>query len=99
MKITEPYSPMARAKASAKPVSRAGTSGGSKTRTDRLQPCGAERGGGFLEFDFEFGDDRLHGAHDEGQADEDQGDENAPAREGDLDANSASGAPNQPFGA
>lgn len=32
MNTTEPYSPMARAKASAKPVSKAGSSAGSSTR-------------------------------------------------------------------
>jgi hypothetical protein len=42
---------------------------------------------------------RLHGAHDEGQADEDQRDHDAERRIGDLDAKGASKLPIQPLGA
>ena len=72
MKITEPYSPSARAKASAKPVSSAGSSVGRITAVKRLPAAGAERGGGLLELAVELLEHRLHRAHDEGQADEDQ---------------------------
>ncbi len=52
---------------------------------DGLQPARAESGGGLLQLHFEFRNNRLHGAHDERQADEDERDQNAPAGEGDLD--------------
>ncbi len=67
MKITEPYSPTARAKAIAVPVSSAGVSAGQDDAADRLEARGAERGGGFLGVAAEFGQDRLQGAHHEGQ--------------------------------
>ena len=79
MKITEPYSPSARAKASAKPVSSAGSSAGRITRAKRLPARGAEGRGGLLQLALEVLEHRLHGAHDERQADEGQRDEHARA--------------------
>ena len=100
MKMTEPYSPSARANASAKPVSSAGSSSAGSTRRKRLPARRAERGRGFLELGVEILEHRLHGAHDERQADEDQRDDHAQRRERDLDARAArSSAPSQPFGA
>ena len=84
MKITEPYSPSARAKASAEPVRRAGTRDGRTTRNSvciRLAPSVARP----PRYRAPPGH-RLHGADDKGQADEDQGDDHAYRREGDLDA-------------
>ena len=46
-------------------------------------PSGAERRGGLLGVAVEILQDRLDGAHDEGQADEDERDEDAPRRIGD----------------
>ena len=93
MKITEPYSPTARAKASAKPVSSAGQ----QRRQDdpRRMVCsaaGAERRRGFLDSRSSSSQHRLHRAHDEGQADEDQRDDDAERRVGDLDAERRAGA-------
>src|SRR5713101_2812918 len=75
IKITEPYSPSPRAKASEAPVITPGSSAG---RTTRKKICHRVM--------REIGEDRLHGAHDEGQADEDEGDQDAERREGDVDA-------------
>lgn len=46
----------------------------------------AQCGGGFFGFLTEFHHHRLHGAHDEGQADKRQRDDNAQRRVGNLDA-------------
>ena len=87
MKITEPYSPTARAKRERE--------AGQQRRQQRRQHdaaersgsrAGAERGGGLLDLAVELLQHRLHGAHDEGQADEDERDEDAERRVGDLDA-------------
>ena len=45
----------------------------------------AERGGGLLDLAVDLLQHRLNGAHDEGQADEDQRDDDAERREGDLE--------------
>ncbi len=79
MKITEPYSPTARAKASAKPVRIAGSSAGSMTRKTVCRRSRAERGRGLLDLALEILKHRLHGAHHERQADEDERDADAPA--------------------
>ena len=50
------------------------------------QPGGAQAHGGFLQFLLGVFQHRLHGAHHEGQADEDQRDHHAGAVEGQLDA-------------
>ncbi len=87
MKITEPYSPTPRAKASAKPVSSAGASARQDDAPKRLERVGAERGRGFLEFAAPTpAMHRLHRAHDERQADEDQRDQDAERRVGDFRA-------------
>jgi hypothetical protein len=66
---------------------------------DGLEAIGAERGCCFLHFLVDLFHHRLHGAHDEGQADEDQRDYDADGREGDLDAERRQEGPIQPFGA
>ena len=86
MKITEPYSPSARAKASAKPVSSAGSTRREDHAAEGLPAGRAERGGGFLELGLEVLEHRLHGAHHERQADEGQRHQHAERRERDLDA-------------
>jgi hypothetical protein len=97
MKMTEPYSPTARAKASAKPVRMAGAgpAGSPQDRLQRLAPSVAAASStsrSILQH-------RLHGAHHEGQADEDQRDDDAERRVGDLDAERREQLPIQPFGA
>ena len=69
------------------------------TRANDLPAVGAERRGGFLELRLEVVEHRLHGAHDERQADEDQRDEDAERREGDLDAERREQLPSQPLSA
>ena len=86
MKMTEPYSPMARARASAKPVRSAGTSAGRVTRSTTCKAGCAERCGGFLFLAIDLLQNRLHGAHDEGQADEGERDDDADRRVADLEA-------------
>ena len=86
MKITEPYSPIARAKASAKPVNSAGRTIGNTTRRKLVPARCAERGRGLLEFARQLFQYRLHRAHDEWQPDEGERDHDAERREGDLDA-------------
>ena len=98
MKITEPYSPRARAKASAKPVSSAGAIDRQDHAAERLPARRAEARRGFLELALEVLQHRLHRAHDERQADEGQRDDDAERRERDLDARAARGtAPIQPL--
>ena len=86
MKMTEPYSPTARAKASVKPVKQRGNDTRQHDAAHRHPAPGAERSGGFLQFLVEIFEHRLHRAHDERQADEDQRDKDAERREGDPDA-------------
>ena len=89
MKITEPYSPTARAKARRE--------AGEQGRRDRRQDdadgappgAGAERRGGLLDLGVEVLQHRLHRADDERQADEDQRDQDAERRVGDLDRQAA----------
>ena len=100
MKITEPYSPTPRASASAKPVSSAGVSVGRITLPEGAQPAGAEGRRGLLDLALDLLDHRLHRAHDERQADEDQRDEDAERRVGDLDPERRErAARSAPFGA
>ena len=99
MKMTEPYSPTARAKASAKPVSTAGSSAGridAEKVCRRVAPRVAAASSTSL---LDVLHHRLHRAHDERQADEDQRDEDAERRVGDLDAERRGSWPSQPFGA
>ena len=86
MKTTEPYSPSARANASAKPVSSAGRQHRKNHAPENLPAVRAEARGGFLKFRIEIFEHRLHGADDERQADERERDENAELRVGNLDA-------------
>ena len=89
---------MPRAKASAKPVSRAGDTR-EDDGEDRAQPAGAEHRRRFLDFLLAFRQHRLHGAHDEGQPDEHERHDHAERRIGDLDAERCEQRPDQPFGA
>ena len=66
---------------------------------DGLEAAGAERRGDFLDLPVDLLHDRLHRADHEGQADEDQRDDDAERRVGDLDAERRSSWPTQPFGA
>ena len=86
MKTTEPYSPSARANASAKPVSSAGSTIGKIDAAEGLPARRAERRRRFLDLARQVLQHRLHRAHDERQADEGQRDEDAERRERDLDA-------------
>lgn len=72
MKMTEPYSPTARAKASAKPVSNAGKMAGKITLVKSPPARRAERRCGFFNLGFNILDHRLQGAHDKRQGDESQ---------------------------
>ena len=87
MKMTEPYSPT-RAREGEREAGEDGRAAGRgrMTRRDRLAAAGAERRGGLLDLAVDLLQHRLHGAHHEGQADEDQRDDDAERRVGDLDA-------------
>ena len=95
MKTTDPYSPSARANASVKPVSSAGMIAGSMTRRKICQRL--RRGcGGFLDVDREILQHRLHGAHDERQADERERQNHAERRERDANARALEQRPSTP---
>ncbi len=71
MKITDPYSPTARAKDRAKPVSAAGISIGRMIR--RIVPAACTEGGrGFFDLAIHRFENWLHSSDDEGQADKHQ---------------------------
>ena len=72
---TEPYSPIARAKASAAPDTTAGRICGSTMRRNTVERRRAERGGGLLGVAVQVDQHRLHGAHHERQRDEQQREE------------------------
>jgi hypothetical protein len=100
MKMTEPYSPTARAKASAKPVSSAGSRVGRHHVAEGRASAARRARGGFFQLGLNVFQHRLHRAHDEGQADEDQRHHDAQRREGDLDVPlGEQGLPTQPLGA
>ncbi len=86
MKITDPYSPTARAKASAKPVSKRREDRRQDHAGEGLPAARAERGRRFLELGIKVEQHRLHRAHHERQADEDQGHQNAERGERNLHA-------------
>ena len=86
MKITEPYSPTARASASVNPVASDGRTVGRITRRNTIAAARAERFGGFLEARVDFLERRLHRAHDERHADQRQRHDYAEPRVRDLDA-------------
>ena len=79
MKITEPYSPIARAKAIAKPVSSAGAIDGKITLAEGLPARRAQAHRRFFQLLLGVLQHRLHRAHHERQADEDQRDHHAVA--------------------
>ena len=72
MKTTDPYSPSARAKASVKPVTSAGSTPGSDDAEEGLAAARAEAGRRLLDLELEILQHRLHRPHDERQADERQ---------------------------
>ena len=85
MNTTDPYSPTARANASANPVSQAGNRYGRMTRDHDVEAARAEARRGLLDLGVEIFDDRLQRPDDERQADEDERDRDAERRESDLD--------------
>ena len=86
MNTTEPYSPTARANASAKPVASAGQSDREQHAPERVPAAGAEARRGLLELGLEVLEHGLHRAHHERQADEGERHGDAERRVGDLDA-------------
>ena len=98
MKITEPYSPIARANASAKPVSSAGSNDGKDDAAEGLPARGAQRRRRFLELARSL-QHRLHRAHDERQADEVSATRTPSGVNATLMPSGASHAPSQPLGA
>ena len=86
MKMTEPYSPTARANASANPGQHRRDQARQDHPEHRVPAVGAERGRRLLDLDVEIDQHRLHRAHHEGNADEDHRDEDADRRERHLDA-------------
>ena len=99
MKITEPYSPTPRAKASAKPVSSAGDSGGSDHAPKRLRAGRAERRGGFLEFELESASTGCTVRTTNGRPTKTSATRMPSGVKAILMPSVASGAPSQPFGA
>ena len=85
MKITEPYSPTARANARAAPVSIAGASDGRTTRASVCSRVAPKRRRRLLDVEVEVLHHRLHRADDERQADEGERHDHAQRRERDLD--------------
>ena len=75
MKTIEPYSPMARANASAKPGEDRRQQRRRDDADERAQAAGTQRGGGFLDFAFQVFEHGLQRAHHERQADEGQRDD------------------------
>ena len=86
MKMTEPYSPTARAKARPVPVTERRQDGRHQHAREGLHPRGAERGGGLFVLAVELDQNGLQRAHDEGEPDEGERDEDAERRVGDLQA-------------
>jgi hypothetical protein len=86
MKMTEPYSPTARAKGQREAGQQRREDGRKDHLDEGLPARGAERGGGLLDFGFDVLDHRLQGTHDERQGDEGQRKDNAERRVGHLDA-------------
>ncbi len=85
MKITDPYSPAPRAKASAKPVASAGAIVGQDHARKCLKTRRAKRQRSFLDLARGFGEHRLDRADDERQADEGQSDHHAHGPVGDWE--------------
>ena len=99
MNTTEPYSPTARANASAKPVSQAGIEIRQDDPPQHAEPRRAEAGRRLLDLDVEILDHRLQRPDDERQADEDQRDDDAERVNATLIPYGSSMLPSQPFGA
>ena len=86
MKITEPYSPTARAKASVKPVRSAGSDGRQDDAPEYVEAAGAEGLGRLLQVALHLQQRRLHGAHRKGHADQGERERHADPGVGHLDA-------------
>ena len=98
MKTTEPYSPSARANASANPVTAAGHEDREEDVAEGLPAARAEHRRRLLELRVEVLEHRLHRPDDEGQADEGERDRDAERRERHAAPRAARGAgPTQPF--
>jgi hypothetical protein len=75
MKMTEPYSPMRAREGHGKAGQQRGRDGGEDDAGRRsASACRAQAGGGLFQFFLGVFQHRLHRAHHEGQADEDQRD-------------------------
>ena len=88
---SEPYSLTARANDSAAPAAMAGMRLGRTIRRKVVNRLAPERRRRLLDVAVELGEHRLHGAHDERQGDEQEGDEHRRRRVGDVDAERAVG--------
>ena len=86
MKMTEPYSPTPRAKASAKPGNRRRSYRRKDDAHERLPATGAQTRGRLFELAIEILQNRLHGAHDERQSDERQRDDDSQPRESNVNS-------------
>ena len=86
---SEPYSLTARANDSAAPAAMAGVRLGSMMRRNMVNRLAPERRGRLLDLAVELGEHRLHGAHDERQRDEQEGEEDGRPGVGDVDAERA----------
>ena len=84
--MTEPYSPTARANASANPVRIAGCKSGQKHPGNRLEAIGAKRCRSLLYLLANFFHHRLDCPDHERETDEYQGDGYADGRKGDFNA-------------
>ena len=96
IKTTEPYSPNARANASAKPVITP-AAGPERSPEEGLQPIGAQGRGGFFEFGFEIVQNWLDRAHDERQTDKSQGNGEPSGANATLIPNDSRYLPSQPL--
>ena len=98
MKTTEPYSPTARAKASVKPVSIAGSTVGTITRRSVWNRFAPRVAAASSISRVEILEGGLERPHDEGQSDERQREHDAERRIDRLDPERPSGRPIQPSG-
>ena len=85
MRMIDPYSPTARAKASPAPASTDGSTLGRITRRRTWRRVGTEGGGGVLDLGIELGQHRLDAAHAERQGHEEQRGGDAEAGAGQVD--------------
>ena len=91
IRISEPYSPSARAKASSDAGEDAGQQVGEDDSPEDGEAAGAERGRRLLHLLVHLHQQRLHRADDEGQGDEAERDDDRDPGEGDVEAERAVG--------